>query len=354
MLAARLHGPRDVRVDVVADAGRPLHGCALVRVAAVGICGSDLTVYRAASCGPDDRRPLILGHEASGVIVECGGDGLQAADGSELQPGLRVAIDPAQSCGHCDLCDAGHPNLCRSLRFLGVSADDGAMCELMHVPARCCYPLPTNMSFATGALLETLGVAIHAVDLVKIRAGNSVAVFGAGPIGLCIIQVARLAGAAQVFVADPLDVRRIVAEHMGGIPVGADGDPVEEITSRTAGLGVDVAIEAAWGGSAVQQAAEVCRPGARVVLVGIPEHDELTLRHSVARRKGLTIKLCRRMKHTYPRAMEFVESGRVQLELLVSHRFSLRRAAEAFALNEAYADRVIKAIILPQETTDAP
>jgi L-iditol 2-dehydrogenase len=195
-------------------------------------------------------------------------------------------------------------------------------------------------------LLEPLGVGLHAVDLAKLRAAQSVAILGAGSIGLFILQLAKLSGADPIFVTDKFSWRLKLAERYGAVAIHCDQeDPVARINKETAGRGVDVAIEAAWADDSVQQAAEMAGAGGRVVLVGIPSDDRLLMQHSTARRKGLTIKLCRRMKHTYPRAIRLAERGRVDLRGLVSHRFPLRRAVEAFALNAAYRGEVVKTII---------
>jgi L-iditol 2-dehydrogenase len=346
MLAARLHGPADLRVERLPRPGPPGKGEALLRVKVTGICGSDLHAYQDARIGDAPvASPLILGHEFSGVVSQAGPDALDG-NGRQLEPGTRVAVDPAQPCLLCDLCEQGHPNLCRNIRFCSTHPNDGSLREWMRMPARCCFPVPKAINDVEAALLEPLGVAIHAVDLAKVRAANSVAIFGAGSIGLFLLQVARLAGADPVFVTDKFPWRLKAARRYGAIAIHCDQeDPVARIDKETAGRGVDVAIEAAWADHSVQQAAEVTRPGGRVVLVGIPSHDSLTMKPSAARRKGLTIKFCRRMKHTYPRAIQLAERGRIDLSGLVSHRFPLRRAAEAFALNAAYRDQVVKVII---------
>jgi L-iditol 2-dehydrogenase len=216
----------------------------------------------------------------------------------------------------------------------------------MHMPAHSCFPVPDGIDDVEAALLEPLGVAIHAVDLARIRVSNSVAILGAGPIGLLILQMAKLAGAFPIYVSDRFSWRLALAERLGGIPVNcAAEDQVSRVQRETHGRGVDVAIEAAWGADSVGQACELTRLGGCVVLVGIPSDDRLTLKHSTARRKGLTILLCRRMKHVYPRAIDLTQRGVVNLSGLVSHRFPLARAAEAFALNAAYRGQVVKTII---------
>jgi L-iditol 2-dehydrogenase len=346
MLAARLHGPSDLRLDELARPGPPGRGQVLLRVNAVGICGSDLHSFLDARIG-DTRMegPLILGHEFSGIIEEAGSDSF---DGNQnpIQPGMRVAVDPAQPCGRCALCRQGHPNLCLQLRFCGNYPDGGCLCEWMHMPASCCFPIPDTMDAAAAALLEPLGVAIHAIDLAHMRVATSTAILGAGPIGLLILQLARLAGADPVFITDRLPWRLELARKYGGIPINCEKeDAVALVMERTGGLGTDTAIEAAWGQESVEQAAEIARPGARVVLVGIPSDDRLALKHSKARRKGLTLVMSRRMKHAYPRALQLVEHGRVDVRGLVSHRFPLARVAEAFDLNARYRDNVTKIII---------
>jgi L-iditol 2-dehydrogenase len=346
MLAARLHGPRDLRVERVAHPGPPPPGHALIRVQATGVCGSDLHSYVDARIGDTPiESPLVLGHEFSGIVeaVEA-----PALDGRHepLVPGTRVAVDPAQPCGRCEACDQGHPNLCWRLHFCGNYPDGGSLCEWMHMPARSCFPVPDEMTFTQAALLEPLGVAIHAVDLAKIRVDDVVAIIGAGPIGLLILQLVALSGAGQVLVTDRFPWRLALAARWRGLGIQVPGDdPVGAVMRVTHGRGVDVAIEAAWADESVAQAASMARLGGRVVLVGIPGDDRLAMQHSTARRKGLTIRLSRRMKHVYPRAIRLVRSGRVDLDALVSHRYPLSRADEAFARNAAYEDEVVKAVI---------
>jgi L-iditol 2-dehydrogenase len=346
MLAARLHGPTDLRVERVPHPGSPGRGHALLRVKVTGLCGSDLHSYNDACMGDTPiEAPLILGHEFSAVVEAIGPDAL---DGQfePLQPGTRVAVDPAQPCGRCELCEKGHPNLCRRLHFCGNYPDGGSLCEWMHMPARSCFPVPDSLDDTEAALLEPLGVAIHAVDLAKAKVASSMAILGAGPIGLLILQVAKLAGADPVFITDQFPWRLKRAQKWGGLPIRCDQeDAAKRVATETRGRGVDVAIEAAWADQSVEQAAEMVRLGGRVVLVGIPGDDRLAMKHSTARRKGLTILLSRRMKHIYPRALRLAEQGRVDLRGLVSHRFPLNRAVEAFRLNAAYRDKVVKVMV---------
>lgn len=346
MLAARLHGPRDLRMERVPHPGAPRRGQVLLRVKVTGICGSDLHSYQDARIGDTPiGGPLILGHEYS-AVVEAVGPGSQDGRFESLKSGTRVAVDPAQPCGHCELCEHGHPNLCAHLAFCGNYPYGGSLCEWMHMPARSCFPVSRKIDDEAAALLEPLGVAIHAVDFAKLRVGNSVAILGAGPIGLLILQIAKLAGADPIFVTDKFPWRLKLAQKWGGIPIRYDKeDATRRILKETHGRGVDVAIEAAWAEASVGQAAEMARLGGRLVVVGISGGNRLELPASIARRKGLTIIMSRRMKHTYPRAIRLVESGRVDLHGLVSHRFPLKKSAEAFKLNTAYENEVVKVMI---------
>ena len=238
-----------------------------------------------------------------------------------LVDGERVAVDPAVPCERCPTCRDGHRNLCPEVRFAGHGDQDGALAEFVAWPSALLHPLPDMLSDADGALLEPLGVAVHALDLGHVRVGAAVGVVGCGPIGLLLLQVARAAGATTVVAVDPLPHRREAARRLGADQVLSPGDAAEP---------VDVAFETAGTDDAVDAALEMARPGARVVLVGIPDDDRTTFSASVARRKGLTLVLVRRMKDVYPRAIALVQQGRVDLGPLVTGRYPLERVDEAF------------------------
>ena len=346
MAAARLHGRGDVRVERVAVPSPPAPGEALVRIGSVGICGSDLHTFVDGRIGTIRvESPLILGHEFGGTVEAVGEEAIDGS-GQPLSAGARIAVDPAVPCRVCETCAGGHPNLCPHHTFFGLYPTDGALCERMLVPAWVCFPVPESIRDEEVPLLETLGVALHAVDLAHVRVATSVVVVGAGPIGLCVAQVVRLAGALPLFVTDRLPRRLEQATQLGARAIHVDEiDPVQAIVDATGGRGVDVAIECAWSGDdTVAQAVDALRPGGRLVIVGIPGDDRLGLVHSTARRKGLTMAMCRRMKHTYPRAIALAASGHVALGPLISHRFPLSATAEAIRC-AAGRDGVVKVIV---------
>jgi L-iditol 2-dehydrogenase len=347
MMAVRLHGPGDLQVEQLTMPPTPQAGEALVRVTVTSICGSDLHSYKTARIGDTPvRSPLVLGHEFAGHVVEVGPG---ASDGNDnpLLSGTRVAVDPSQPCNRCEYCERGHPNLCRRLHFCGLWPDDGSLREYALVPARTCFPLPDTLTDVEGALLEPLGIALHAIDLARPRVEESVAILGAGPIGLLTLQLAKLCGARPVLITETLPWRSAYAACAGAdLAVDAAArDPVEAVQEFTGGRGVDLVIEAAWGDETVSQAADMAALGGRIVLVGISESDQLSMRASSARRKGLTVKFSRRMKHTYPRCIRLAEERRVDLTGMITHRFKLHETPQAFALNADYRDEVIKVII---------
>ena len=344
---ARLYGPRDLRVENVSHPGQPPPGHVLIRVEVVGICGSDLHAYRhAPAADASSQSPLILGHELAGVVQQVGPGGLDG-QGRPLRIGMRVAVDPAHACGQCEWCQRGDPNLCPNIDFFGLSPTDGALRTFLHARAEDCFLVPAEIDATTATLLEPLGVAIHTLDLAKLRLGESVAIVGTGPIGLCVLRLLTTGWAGPVFAADRLPWRAERAAQYGATAAycNESTDIVDAVLTATDRRGVDVAIEVATGGQALQQAAEMLAPGGRLIVVGIDSEDRFQLRHSTARRKGLTIRMVRRMKHAYPRAIRLVQQSNIAWHDLVSHRFPLSHAAEAFALNADYRDEVIKVMI---------
>jgi L-iditol 2-dehydrogenase len=220
------------------------------------------------------------------------------------------------------------------MRFAGHGAEDGALREFVCWPDENIFSIPDSLSLDDGAMLEPLGVAIHASDLGKLKPGMHVGVFGAGPIGLLIQQLVQLSGAQATFVSDVVAHRVEAAQALGATHAILDeaGSSAQEMLETTQGRGLDVAFEAANESAAVDTACQALKPGGLLVLAGIPRGDRTEFQASVARRKGLTIKLVRRMKHTYPRAIQLVKEGRVNVRDLVTHRFPLEEASEAFSL----------------------
>lgn len=312
MKVLRLRSPGDVGV-VEEPAPAPGPGESLVHVSAVGLCGSDLHWFGQGGIGDAVlSRPLVLGHEFGGTV-----------EGGPLD-GCRVAVDPAIPCNSCKRCSEGNHNLCPRVRFAGHGTTDGGLREQVAWPTALLHPVPGAFSDATVALLEPLGVALHAFDLGHARFASSVAVVGCGPIGLMVVLVARAAGVSTVVAVEPLAHRREAAARCG-----ADLVLGPEEAKRYTGE-VDVAFEVAGADDAVLTSMSLVRPGGRVVLAGIPDEDHTTFPAALARRKGLTIAMSRRMKDAYPRAISLVARGALELDWLASHRYPLVDATTAF------------------------
>ncbi|ACQ81514.1 Alcohol dehydrogenase zinc-binding domain protein [Beutenbergia cavernae DSM 12333] len=333
MRRAVLHGVGDLRLEEGPDPEVP-EGFTLVRMTDVGLCGSDLHWFSEGGIG-DARltRPIVPGHEQAGI----------AQDGPYA--GRLVAVDPAIPCGRCEMCLEGEVNLCPTVRFSGHGALDGGLQELLAWPTDRLFPLPDGMTGADGAVLEPLGVALHAWDLAHVRAASDVVVVGTGPIGLLLVQLARHFAGGRVIAVEPLAHRREAALRYGAdlalTPQEAAAIDVAELGAGE--LGVDVAFEVAGTNDAIETSMRLVKPGARVVLAGIPDDDTSTFTASTARRKGLTFLLVRRMKEMYPRAIRLAETGIVDVRSLVSARIPLDEAPRAFA--EAVERTGLKVVI---------
>ena len=331
MLAARLYGARDVRVERV-PIPIPIAGETLLRLRAISVCGSDLHYYRDGQIGDSKAStPLVLGHELAAEIVDTG---------------QLVAIDPNINCQRCERCLEGNPNLCPHVLFAGTPPTDGGLREYVAWPSHLLHPLPAGMTADVGALLEPLGVGIHALDLARVRLADTVVVLGTGTIGLLCVRLAALSGAVRVIASDLMPARLAAARTFGAHAAidARETDPVGALLAATGGKGADVVIECAGAPETPEQAMRLVRPGGTVVLVGIPADDHTAFPASQARRKGVTIKLARRMKHVYPRAIALAQAGLVDLPRLVTHRLPLAQTPLAFAALDR-DQTIVKALI---------
>lgn len=331
MKAARLHAARDLRiVEEPTPAEEPGH--TLVAVGAVGLCGSDLHWYVDGHIGDAGLdQPAIPGHEIGGTAL------------TGPLKGQVVAVDPAIPCFDCPRCHEGWTNLCERIKFAGHSDTDGGLAEVISWPTDRLVPLPAGMDAVDAAVLEPLGVAVHAWDLGHVRLGDRVAVVGCGPIGLLLIQLAKNGLASHVAGVEPLEHRREAALACGADAVH-DSDDLP-------GDDFDVVFEVCGNPDPVREAMTVARRGGRVVLVGIPDADETTFPASLARRKGLTIAVVRRMPEVYERAVTLVERGHVNLKAVVSHTFGLDASDEAF--ERATRREGLKVVITPSSSGGA-
>ena len=341
MKAVKWFAPRDMRVVDVAKPVPEPHD-ALVRIESTGVCGSDMHYFAEGRIGQTAiTEPLILGHEYAGIVEAVGG----AADDSLV--GKRVAVEPGIPCLNCEWCHSGHYNVCPDMVFPGGPPYDGALCEYKTVHARFCFPVPDGISAAEAAMLEPLAVAVHTVELARLKPGETAAILGLGPIGLLVAQVARAAGVGLLFGTDLLDYR-VAAGAKYGVDEAFNAsreDTVETILSRTNSRGVDVAFDCARSSATPSLACRVVRPAGRCVLTGISGAEEDPFPVNVARRKELTLQWCRRFRFDYPRSVALLMSKRVDVASLITHSYPLEQSREAFELVLECRDNVLKASI---------
>ncbi|MCX6623171.1 MAG: alcohol dehydrogenase catalytic domain-containing protein [Acidobacteria bacterium] len=339
MRVAELVQPRQFRLSEWAPP-EPGPGQILARVHAVGICGSDLHNFSEGSVGDmPSSFPMVLGHEPAGTIVATG-EGV-----SGWQPGDRVVLEPAIYCYHCEFCRTGHFNVCSNIRFLSQPQDPGFFRDFVVVPEKSVLPLPANLSLAEGTLFEPLAVALHSLEFVALGPGETVAVFGAGPIGLLTIAALRLAGAARIWAIDPIPARRELALKVGAAAALESEGAVAQILRETGGRGVDAAIDCAAKGDSMNHCLQVVRNAGRVVITGIPAEVRVALEFHVMRRKELRFYNVRRSNHESELALEMLRERPAAFRPVLTHTFPLEKVQAAFELLESYADGCGKLLI---------
>ncbi len=314
-----------------------------VRVESVGICGSDLHSYSEGAIGDTPNiYPMVLGHEPAGVIVATG-PGV-----SGLAPGDRGALEPALYCYHCEFCRSGRHNICANIRFLSNPTHPGFFRDRVNLPASNFLPVAPGVSLDHVTLAEPLAVALHSLKYAAIELGDSVAVFGAGPIGLLTIAALRFSGAGRIYAVEPLAHRRELARHMGAHAVfDASGGEVREIINATGGRGVDCAIDCAAKEHTTNLAIQAARNGGRVVLTGIHSACYVPLEVSPMRRKELAIFNVRRSNHESHAALDLITANPAVFAPLVTHTRPLDQIAAAFDIAGGYRDQVGKMIVRP-------
>ena len=314
----------------------------LLRVRRVGVCGSDVHYFETGQIGPAAVRfPFVVGHEFAAVVEEVG----RAVD--RVKVGDHVAVDPALPCHQCDQCKCGRENTCRNLRFLGCPDQvEGCLCEYIVMPQDCCYVLPKGVSFEQGVLSEPLAIAIYTVQMSGLAQGADVAILGAGPIGLSCLVSARSAGAGRCFVTDLIPDRLKAAQGQGA---HWTGNPCQEdvVTALRAVQpeGMDVVFECAGQQETVDQALDLLKPGGRLMLIGIPRFDRVSLDIHRMRRQEISVLNIRRQNRCTHTAIEWISQGKVSVDFMATHSFGLDQCQEAFEQVANYRDGVIKAMI---------
>ena len=333
MRALVLHGIGDIRLDEI-ERPQLQAGEALVRVAAVGVCGSDLPrIYEHGA----HSHPLVPGHEMSGIVAELNGPG-------PLQIGSRVTVKPLIPCLQCGYCQIGAYGQCTDYDYIG-SRSDGACAEYARVPQANLVELPEGVDLIEAALTEPVAVALHALRQADVSPGDVVAVLGAGPIGMMVAQWAHVLGAGQVLLVDIDAGKLAVAQRLalGETCNARERDPVAWTLERTQDRGADVVVEAAGVNATVEQALRIARPLGRVTLLGNPAGDVTLPQATVSQilRKQLTIRgswnshFARLPVDEWRVSLDMMAEKRIDVGPLITHRVPLQQGIEALEMMRA-------------------
>ena len=313
----------------------------LMKLEAVGICGSDVHYYNHGRIGDFVvEYPFILGHECAGTIVEVG-EGV-----TDLKVGDRVALEPGVPCGKCEQCRSGRYNLCPDVKFFATPPYDGCLMNYVNFPAEFAFKLPDNVSSVEGALIEPLAIGINAAMTGGVKLGDTVLIFGAGCIGLVSLLAAKASGAAKVIVADILPNRLAVAEKLGGIPINSrEKDVVEEVMKLTGGKGAQVVLDCAGFSKTVVDSMRAAAITGKIVVVGLGESDLNGLPFNLVSVKELVITSIFRYRNIYPIAINAVSAGSIDISGIISNRFTFDQTPDAYQIVSERASEVVKGVI---------
>ncbi|HWG85851.1 MAG TPA: alcohol dehydrogenase catalytic domain-containing protein [Deinococcales bacterium] len=318
MRAAVFQGDHSISLEEVAAPTAP-PGWSLVEVSHVGICGTDLAIF--AGYHPRAKAPLIMGHEFSGRIVEPGATGLDA--------GQSVVVEPLMACGRCAACRSGNAHVCKTLRLFGIDYP-GGMAQYMVAPPERVYAVPEALPADEAAVIEPLAVAVHAVRISRFRPGDTVAVLGAGPVGLLTALVLRASGAGSVIVTEANPFRMNVARQLGFTTIDASSDPVARLLELTGGDGADLVFDAAGHPTVAASLVDACRINGQIMLVGIYKKPTALDLQGISF-KEIDVKGSRvYTPEDFRIACSLAASGRVALKPLISHVLPLGKVAEGF------------------------
>ncbi len=312
----------EVQEREIPKAGR---GEVVIKNMVCGVCGTDVHIYYGEPGSADVNPPVVLGHEYAGEIVEVG------EDVTALKPGDHVTVDPNIYCGQCQYCRNGKKQLCPSMQAVGVTRD-GGFAQYSLVPAAQAFKLADAVPFEAGAMAEPLACCLHGVDLAGIRPGQTVCVIGGGAIGLIMLQLCKLSGAAKLILSEPNQKRREAA-----LQLGADLaiDPTDPQARQSVEGAADVVIECVGNNPAVQSAFSFAQKGAVIVLFSVPKVDaQFPVPLFDVYKKELTIKGSFVNPDTHARAVELINAGKIDFSPIITHRFNIHQLPEAIAAQQ--------------------
>ncbi len=340
MKTAVLTGPGRMEIQERPDPGMEHDTDVLLRLAAVGICGSDIHYFRKGRINDQViRYPFIMGHECTAFVERTG------KRVSSLRPGDTVAVDPAVSCGTCSQCRMGRAHTCLNLRFLGSPGHEGCLSEFIVMPESCCFPVGAEIPPDIAVMAEPLSIALYAVSFLGAKLPRTSAVLGAGPIGLSVLSVLK-AGGSRIYATEKIPERLRKAGSLGACFTGnPDKEDVVKSILKREPEGVEAVFECCGEQEALDQAVHMLRPGGILLIIGIPEIDRVSFDIGLVRRREITVQNVRRQNRCMEKAVHFLGKNLSMMETLVTHRFPLEKIQEAFECVSAYRDGVVKAVV---------
>jgi len=314
----------------------------LVKVEYCGICGSDAHLYQT---GKQVElildKPMVLGHEASGTVVQTG------VRVRRLQVGDKVAIEPGNACGVCEYCKTGRYNLCPEMIFPSSPPYDGLLMRYVSVREDKAFKIPDSLSMKEATLMEPLACAFNATRNGSVGIGKTVAITGAGCIGLSVLLASLARGAREVFICDTIESRLLAATQMGAVlAVNVTKDDfVQKVLDATEGKGADVVIDCSGAQASIRSAIDLVGTGGRIVMMGIPKQDEVPFNFKRLIWKEATITSSFRYRNCYEELMKAVKGNSICLDGMITHEYPFDKTAEAFDFVITHAPEVIKAVI---------
>ncbi|MGA7719743.1 MAG: alcohol dehydrogenase catalytic domain-containing protein [Ignavibacteriaceae bacterium] len=315
----------------------------LLKINSVGVCGSDIHYFKEGKIGDQVILfPFTIGHECCATVVNAG------KDVQHIRPGDIVAVEPAVSCYHCSQCMEKREHTCQNLKFLGCPGQlEGCLAEYLIMPERNCFPFPNNINIELAALVEPLSIGCYAANFVSdLNVNSTIAILGAGPIGLSVMFAFLSKGFKNIFVTDKLDYRINAAKSSGA---RWTGNPNNKNTLdnflHDHSQSFDAVFECCGQQEALDFGVDVLKPGGKLLIIGIPETDRVTFDISKLRRKEILIQNVRRQNRCTNKAIELIASGKFSFDSMITHTFPFNQTEEAFNLVSNYQDNVIKALI---------
>jgi L-iditol 2-dehydrogenase len=340
---AVLQGLSEVSVE---DRQMPVPGDyeALIKIEAVGVCGSDVHYYKHGRIGQRQvQYPHVQGHECAGTVIEIG------SEVNQLRPGDRVVIEPGVACGTCQFCKEGRYNLCKNMVFISTPPYEGAFAKYISHSERFVHKIPDELDFTTAALAEPLAVGMHVMNRAVVKPDDTVIITGMGPVGLLMVLAARAYGVRNILVSDVEDFRLELAKSIGATHTfNAKNGSTEAQILKEGFTNVDIFIDTSGNDKVVYDAINVIERGGKLVLVGFPQGEESTFNFISLLQKEVDIISIYRYRNVFPSAIKVLEDYSEEAKKIVTHEFSLEEISHAMEQGALFPNETGKVMVYPE------